>query len=61
MESSTPGWWSRHGWTVALLLTAFGISFLIRTVFMAALIQQFPGRWNLYRGSGFGLPSTTPA
>ncbi|MGI0132569.1 MAG: carboxypeptidase regulatory-like domain-containing protein [Thermoplasmata archaeon] len=49
MDSTGSGWWARHGWTVALLLTAFGIALLIRTVFMAALIQQF-GPLNLYGG-----------
>jgi asparagine N-glycosylation enzyme membrane subunit Stt3 len=49
MESSEPGWWRRHGWTVALLLTSFGLAILIRTVWMEPLIQQF-GSLNVYGG-----------
>ncbi len=49
MESVEPGWWRRHAWTIALLLSAFGIALLIRTVFMAPLILQF-GPLYLYGG-----------
>jgi dolichyl-phosphooligosaccharide-protein glycotransferase len=49
MESSEPGWWRRHAWTVALLTTAFWIGILIRTVWMAPLIEQF-GPLYLYGG-----------
>ena len=41
MESSHSGWWRRHGWTVALLLTAFGISFAIRTIWAYPIIAQW--------------------
>ena len=49
MDSVEPGWWRRHAWTLALLFSAFGIGLLIRTVFMAPLIEQF-GPLNLYGG-----------
>jgi dolichyl-phosphooligosaccharide-protein glycotransferase len=49
MESSEPGWWRRHGWTAALLLSAFGIALLVRTLWMAPLIEQF-GALNVYGG-----------
>jgi len=49
METTEPGWWRRHAWTVALLTTAFWIGILIRTVWMAPLIEQF-GPLYLYGG-----------
>ncbi len=41
MSVPSSGWWSRHGWTVAILLSAFGVAFAIRTIWMYPLIQQF--------------------
>ena len=41
MESSQSGWWRRHGWTVALLLTAFGMSFAIRTIWSYPIVAQW--------------------
>jgi dolichyl-phosphooligosaccharide-protein glycotransferase len=40
---STPssGWWQRHGWTVAILLVAFGTAFALRTVWTYPLIAKF--------------------
>ncbi len=49
MDSSQTGWWRRHGWTVALLLAAFGISFAIRTVWSYPIIAQW-GALNVYAG-----------
>ena len=49
MESSEPGWWRKHGWTAALLLTSFGIALLIRSIWMAPIIEQF-GALNVYGG-----------
>jgi dolichyl-diphosphooligosaccharide--protein glycosyltransferase len=41
MESSQTGWWRRHGWTVVILLSAFGISFAIRTIWAYPIIAQW--------------------
>ncbi len=41
MESSHTSWWRRHGWTVALLLAAFGFSFAIRTIWAYPIIAQW--------------------
>ena len=49
MESSHTGWWRRHGWTVALLVTAFGFAFALRTIWTYPLIAQF-GALNVYAG-----------
>ncbi|MGC2035892.1 MAG: carboxypeptidase regulatory-like domain-containing protein [Thermoplasmata archaeon] len=49
MDPRTTSWWRRHGWTVAILLTAFGITILIRTVFTVPIIQQF-GSLYIYGG-----------
>ncbi|HKV90326.1 MAG TPA: carboxypeptidase regulatory-like domain-containing protein, partial [Thermoplasmata archaeon] len=43
------GWWRRHGWTVAILLSAFSISFLIRTLYIVPLVQQW-GPLYLFAG-----------
>ena len=49
MDTASSGWWRRHGWTVALLFSAFGIAILIRTVFMAQVIEMW-GPLNVYGG-----------
>ncbi len=49
MDPGYRSWWREHGVTVALLLSAFGIALLIRSLWMAPLIQQF-GPLNLYGG-----------
>ena len=49
MDTAEPGWWRRHGWTVALLFSAFGIALLVRILWMAPLIEQY-GPLNLYGG-----------
>jgi asparagine N-glycosylation enzyme membrane subunit Stt3 len=42
-------WWRRHGWTVIILLGAFSISFLVRTLYVIPLLQQY-GPMNLFAG-----------
>lgn len=42
-------WWRKHGWTVLILASAFSISFLIRTLYIVPLIQQW-GPQYLYAG-----------
>ncbi|HYK93570.1 MAG TPA: carboxypeptidase regulatory-like domain-containing protein [Thermoplasmata archaeon] len=49
MDTASSNWWRRHGLTVALLLSAFGIALLIRTVFMAQVIELW-GPLNVYGG-----------
>ena len=49
MDTDSTGWWNRHFWTVAVLLLAFSIAFLIRTVFVYPIIQQW-GNLYVYAG-----------
>lgn len=49
MESGYRGWWRAHALTAGLLLAAFGIALLVRSLWMAPLIQQF-GPLFLYGG-----------
>jgi len=51
MESSEPGWWRRHGWTVVILLSAFGISFAIRTIWAYPIIAQWGPLYTYGGGS----------
>jgi asparagine N-glycosylation enzyme membrane subunit Stt3 len=51
MESSHSGWWSRHGWTVAILLAAFGMAFAVRTIWTYPIIQQFGPLFSYAGGS----------
>ncbi len=51
MESSRTGWWRRHGWTVAILLAAFGMAFAIRTIWTYPIIQQFGPLFSYAGGS----------
>ncbi|MCI4320752.1 MAG: hypothetical protein L3K05_00370, partial [Thermoplasmata archaeon] len=43
------GWWRQHGWTLAILASAFSISFLIRTLFVVPLVDQW-GPLYLFAG-----------
>ncbi len=49
MDSRTTGWWRRHGWTVAILLTAFGMALIIRVFFAAQVLHAF-GPLYIYGG-----------
>ena len=51
MESSHTSWWRRHGWTVALLLAAFGFSFAIRTIWSYPIIAQWGAQFTFGGGS----------
>ena len=51
MESTKTGWWHRHGWTVALLLSAFGISFALRTVWSYPVVAQWGPLFTYAGGS----------
>ncbi|MHB1435162.1 MAG: carboxypeptidase regulatory-like domain-containing protein [Thermoplasmata archaeon] len=49
MDSSQREWWHRHGWTIALLFTAFGLAFAIRTIFNVPVLEEF-GNLYVYAG-----------
>ncbi|MCI4323090.1 MAG: hypothetical protein L3K03_03565 [Thermoplasmata archaeon] len=49
MAQDEGGWWRQHGWTVAILLTAFSLAFLVRTIFTIGVFAQF-GWLNIYAG-----------
>lgn len=49
MVDAHSGWWRRHGVVLALLLSAFGIAILVRTLFMAQVIELW-GPLNVYGG-----------
>jgi dolichyl-phosphooligosaccharide-protein glycotransferase len=51
MDSTTTGWWHRHGWTVGLLLAAFGFSFAIRSIWSYPVIAQFGPLFTYAGGS----------
>lgn len=51
MESTYTGWWHRHGWTVAILLSAFGISFAIRTIWAYPVVSQWGPLFTYAGGS----------
>jgi dolichyl-phosphooligosaccharide-protein glycotransferase len=51
MESVQKGWWHRHGWTVAILLGAFGITFAIRTIWAYPVIAEFGPLYTYGGGS----------
>ncbi len=44
-------WWRRNGWTVAILLSAFGIAFAIRTLWTYPIIQQWGALYTYAGGS----------
>ena len=51
MESTSSGWWHRHGWTVAILLSAFGIAFAIRTIWAYPVVLQYGPLYTYGGGS----------
>jgi asparagine N-glycosylation enzyme membrane subunit Stt3 len=51
MESTSSGWWHRHGWTVAILLSAFGISFALRSVWAYPVVSQWGPLFTYAGGS----------
>jgi dolichyl-diphosphooligosaccharide--protein glycosyltransferase len=51
MESTNTGWWHRHGWTVAILLSAFGISFALRTIWTYPVVAQWGPIYTFAGGS----------
>ncbi|MCI4367586.1 MAG: hypothetical protein L3K08_07535, partial [Thermoplasmata archaeon] len=51
MEPGRWGWWGRHGLTVALLCTAAGLAFFLRSLWMFQLIQQYGSSFLFGGGS----------
>jgi len=51
MESTSSGWWHRHGWTVAILLAAFGLSMAIRTIWAYPVVAQWGPLYTYAGGS----------
>jgi dolichyl-phosphooligosaccharide-protein glycotransferase len=51
MESTSSGWWHRHGWTVAILLSAFGISFALRSIWAYPVVAQWGPLFTYAGGS----------
>ncbi|MGI0071044.1 MAG: carboxypeptidase regulatory-like domain-containing protein [Thermoplasmata archaeon] len=51
MESSQSVWWRRHGWTVAILLAAFGMAFALRTIWTYPVGEQFGWLYSYAGGS----------
>jgi dolichyl-diphosphooligosaccharide--protein glycosyltransferase len=51
MDSATAEWWRRHGWTIGLLLVAFGIAFGLRTIWQYPVIQQYGALYTYAGGS----------
>ncbi|MFZ0830387.1 MAG: carboxypeptidase regulatory-like domain-containing protein [Thermoplasmata archaeon] len=50
MDSESGSWWDRHGWTATLLLTAFALAFIIRTIFSLSVFEQWG--WLYVYGGG---------
>ena len=51
MESTQSGWWRRHGWTLAILLSAFGLTFAVRTIWEYPVIAQWGPLFTYAGGS----------
>ena len=51
MESTNTGWWHRHGWTVAILLSAFGMAFAIRSIWAYPVVSQWGALYTYGGGS----------
>ncbi len=56
MESTQSGWWRRHGWTLAILLSAFGLTFAVRTIWEYPVIAQWGPLFTYAGGSDSVLP-----
>ncbi|MGD0718163.1 MAG: carboxypeptidase regulatory-like domain-containing protein, partial [Thermoplasmata archaeon] len=51
MESEKSGWWHRHGWTTAILLTAFGVAFALRTIWAGPIVELWGPLYTYGGGS----------
>jgi asparagine N-glycosylation enzyme membrane subunit Stt3 len=50
MDTESGSWWSRHGWTATILLTAFALAFLVRVIFAISVFDQWG--WLYVFGGG---------
>ena len=57
MESTQSGWWRCHGWTLAILLSAFGLTFAVRTIWAYPVIAQWGPLFTYPGGSDSVLHS----
>lgn len=51
MDTGSTGWWRRHGWTIALLLIAFGVAFAVRTIWAYPIIERWGALYTYAGGS----------
>ncbi|HYB63444.1 MAG TPA: carboxypeptidase regulatory-like domain-containing protein [Thermoplasmata archaeon] len=51
MDSGTAEWWRRHGWTIGLLLIAFGIAMSIRTIWTYPVVAKWGALYTYAGGS----------
>ncbi|MCI4338654.1 MAG: hypothetical protein L3J72_05065, partial [Thermoplasmata archaeon] len=49
MAEQGTGWWREHGWTVAILLAAFSLALVVRSLFAWSIFQQY-GWLYIYAG-----------
>jgi dolichyl-phosphooligosaccharide-protein glycotransferase len=49
MVEKDGGWWRQHGWTVAILLAAFALALVVRSIFAWSIFQQY-GWLYIYAG-----------
>ncbi|HEV2316412.1 MAG TPA: carboxypeptidase regulatory-like domain-containing protein [Thermoplasmata archaeon] len=50
MDTERTSWWRAHGWTVAILLTAFSMAIIVRSLFAYQIFQQWG--WLYVYGGG---------
>jgi dolichyl-phosphooligosaccharide-protein glycotransferase len=50
MDSESGSWWDRHGWTATLLIAAFALAFVVRTIFSLSVFEQWG--WLYVYGGG---------
>ncbi|HYA10500.1 MAG TPA: carboxypeptidase regulatory-like domain-containing protein [Thermoplasmata archaeon] len=51
MDSGTAEWWRRHGWTIGLLLVAFGMAFGVRTIWTFPVVAKWGALYTYAGGS----------
>ncbi len=51
MDPGTSEWWRRHGWTIGLLLTAFGIAMALRTIWQYPVVAKWGWLYTYAGGS----------
>ena len=51
MDTGSSGFWRRHGWTIAILLVAFGVAFFLRTAWSYPLVERWGALYTYGGGS----------